>query len=99
MRRRWRGNWCRVGDTELSGILVLSGGIINQLDPIMGDVCLEVGGRSPRVGTSVGNLLNDGAKRNDIGRRAAKKDEGDSSRGGRLQINQQMRKYPKLSES
>jgi len=83
----------------LRGILVLSGGIVNQLDPIMGDIGLEVGGRSPRVGTSVGNLLNDGIKRDDIGRRATKKDEGDSSRSSRLQIDQQMRKNPMLSES
>jgi len=68
----------------LCGILVLSGGIDNQLDPIVGDVGLEIGSRSPRVGTSVRNLLNNGVKRNDIGRRAAKEDESDSSFSSRL---------------
>jgi len=83
----------------LCGILVLSSGIVNQLDSIVGNVGLEIRGRSPRVGTSVVNLFNDGVKRKDIGRRTAKEDEGHSSRSGRLQINQQMRKYPKVQYS
>lgn len=73
-----------VGDTELGRVLVVSGRVLDQLKSVMGSIGLEIGRRSPRVRTRVGDLLDDGGDRNNVGARTTEENKRDSSLRSRL---------------
>jgi hypothetical protein len=74
-----------LGDTKLGGVLVLAVEVVNQLETVVGDISLEVGRGSPGEGARVGEADGEGfAERNDVGRGATEKDQGDSVGGGGL---------------
>jgi hypothetical protein len=51
--------------------------IIDDLETVVGDIGLELGGRSPGEGSGVGDALDDGVERLDVGGRATEEDQGD----------------------
>lgn len=74
-----------VRDSELGRVLVVAGGFVNQLDGVACEGSVEAGGRSPDVGSRVGDASDDGSDRHNIGGGAAEEDQGDGARGARLQ--------------
>lgn len=75
-----------VGDAELGGVLVLAGGVVDQLDTVALSVLsgLEVVGDIPDVGAVVLGLLDDGVLRNGVAAGALEEDESDGALGGGL---------------
>lgn len=75
-----------VGDAELGGVLVLAGGVVDQLDAVALSALgwSEVLGRSPDVGTIVLGLLDDRVLWDGVGAGALEKDESDGALGGRV---------------
>lgn len=75
-----------VGDTELGGVLVLAGRIIDELNSVAVGVHGggQVGRRSPGELAAVGNTLNDVGELHGIGGRALEEDEGHGAGGGRV---------------
>lgn len=73
-----------VADSELSGVLVLTSGVVDELDTIALSALasLEVGGWSPHVAAIVLGLLDDGVLGNSVLAGALEEDECDSSLGG-----------------
>lgn len=61
--------------------LILPVRINDQLNPIMGNISLKIGRRSPRVAASVRNLLDDSVERLDVGGRSTQQDESDGALG------------------
>lgn len=76
------GLW--VADSELSGVLVLTSGVVDELDTIALSALgrLEVGGWSPHVAAIVLGLLDNGVLGNSVLAGALEEDERDSSLGG-----------------
>lgn len=72
------------GDTELGGVLVLAGNVVNQLESVAGDISLEGGGRSPGEGTRVVDALSKSLNGNNVGGGATEQEERDRVGGGRL---------------
>ena len=73
-----------LGDTELGGVLVLAGNVIDQLESVAGAVSLEGGGRSPLEGTRVVDTLSKSLDGDNVDGGATEQDEGDRVGGGRL---------------
>lgn len=73
-----------VADSELSGVLVLTSGVVDELDTVALSALasLEVGGWSPHVAAIVLGLLDDGVLGNSVLAGALEEDERDSSLGG-----------------
>lgn len=73
-----------VDDAELSGVLVITSRVDDELDTVAGGLAHEVGGRGPGVGTAIRNVLHDGVLGDDVLGGALKEDEGDGALSGRL---------------
>src|SRR5690242_3963007 len=73
-----------LGDTELGGVLVLAGNVVNQLESVAGYISLEGGGRSPGEGTRVVDALSKSLNGNNVGGGATEQEERDRVGGGRL---------------
>jgi hypothetical protein len=73
-----------LGDTELVRVLELTGHIVDELETVVGGVSLEAGGRSPLVGTAVGDAGDNGGERLDVLSRATEEDERNAVSGGWL---------------
>lgn len=69
-------------DTELGGVLVEAGDVVNELDSVAGSIGLEVGGHVPGVGTAVGNADDDVLERNNVVGGATEQDQGHAVRAG-----------------
>ena len=74
----------RVGDAELGRVLVLSGAGHDDLNAVVGRICLERRGRGPDELASVGQILGQAPDGKDIGGGTAEKDDGDAAGGGGL---------------
>jgi len=68
-----RVSW--IGDAELRGVLVGAGGVVDELDAVVGGVGLEGGGGRPGVGAAVVGAFDDGVEREDVLGGAAEEDE------------------------
>jgi hypothetical protein len=85
----------RVGDTELSAVLVLASRVVDQLDTVVRRVVLQIGRRGPAVGSRVRNSLDDRVHGNNVRRGSANEHDGDGARGGGLQQScQRFRTHP-----
>jgi hypothetical protein len=73
-----------LGDTELCGVLVLAGNVVDELETVTGHIGLEGSGWGPDERSAVGNASNDGLERNHVGGRATEKDQRDAVGGGWL---------------
>lgn len=73
-----------LGDTELGGVLVLAGDVVNQLESVAGAVSLEGGGRGPHEGTGVLDTLSKSLDGDNIGGRSTEEEERDRVGGGWL---------------
>lgn len=70
----------------MSAVLVETGSVIDELQPVSSRVGLKVGGRSPNESTGVGGLLNNGVQGDNIRGRATEEENGHSASSGRLEI-------------
>lgn len=72
-------SWLLVGDTELSGVLVVAVDVVDQLDTVTTGAggALERGGRSPGVAAGVVDALNDDLVEDRVGGGALEQDQGD----------------------
>lgn len=87
VRNAGAGDTAVLGDTELGGVLVLAGHIVDELDAVAGGAGggLEVGGRSPGQATAVGDTLSDGRTELDnVGGRALEEQHRDGVGGAWL---------------
>lgn len=73
-----------LGDTELGGVLVLAGNVVDQLETVVGDIGLEGSSGSPGEGARVGNALGKSLDGEDVGRGATEKDKRNRVGGGWL---------------
>jgi hypothetical protein len=73
-----------LGDTELSGVLVLAGNVVDQLESVVGGVSLESRGRGPDEGTGVGDALNESLDGDNVGGRSTEEEERDRVGGSWL---------------
>lgn len=73
-----------LGDTELSGVLVLAGNVVDELKSVVGGVSLEGGRRGPGEGTRVVDALSKSLDGDNVGRGATEQEERDRVGGGWL---------------
>jgi hypothetical protein len=73
-----------LGDTELGGVLVLAGNVVDQLESVAGAVSLEGGGRGPSEGTRVVDTLSKSLDGDNVGGRSTEEEERDRVGGGWL---------------
>ena len=64
-----------VGDAELGRVLEVAGGILDQLQAVVGHVILQAGARGPRVMARVLDALDDGLQRQDVRARPTEQDQ------------------------
>ena len=73
-----------LGDTELGGVLVLAGNVVDQLESVAGAVSLEGGGRGPGEGTRVVDALSKSLDGDNVGGGATEQQQRDCVGGGWL---------------
>lgn len=75
-----------LGDTELSGVLVLAVDVVDQLESVAGGGggSLERGGRGPDEGTGVVDALSKSLDGDNVGGRSLEEEKGDRVGGGWL---------------
>jgi hypothetical protein len=81
---RRRGNDVRVGDTELSGVLVLASSLNDQEETVVGHIGLKSGGGSPGERARVVDLLSNGIEGLNVVAGTTEKDQRDLALGGRV---------------
>ena len=64
--------------------MVLAGYVVDDLETVVRHISLELGRGSPGVGSGVGDALDDGVERNDVGGRTTEEDQGDGVGRGRV---------------